>query len=94
MEVEHVSSPKSPIMTPIQISPSQSEIIRDSLVTLMDSEEEEEHNERWIGKRDISEEMFKKQLINWLKDNNLKLTPAFDNNTSGSKINLNNENNV
>ncbi|KAA0040709.1 hypothetical protein E5676_scaffold4170G00120 [Cucumis melo var. makuwa] len=47
-----------------------------------------------LGKKDINEEIFKKQLINWLKDNNLKLAPAFDNNVSSSKINLDNENNV
>lgn len=51
MEMEHISSPNSPIMTPIQVSPTQSEIIRDSLVTLVDSEEEEEQNEGWTRKR-------------------------------------------
>ncbi|KAA0062230.1 hypothetical protein E6C27_scaffold321G00310 [Cucumis melo var. makuwa] len=91
LEVEHVSSPDSPIMTPIQISPSQSEIIRDSLVSLVDSEEEKEHNEGWIGKREINEEIFKKQLINWLNDNNLKLAPAYDNKASSTKNILDNE---
>lgn len=88
MEVEHISSPDSPVMTPIQTSPSQSEIIRNSLVSLVDREEEEEQIKGWTGKKEISKDLFKKQPINWLKDNNLKLAPAFENNASSSKINI------
>ena len=51
LKVENVSSSDSSIMTPIQNSPSQSKIIRDNLVSLVDNEEEEQHNEGQIGKR-------------------------------------------
>uniref|UniRef100_A0A9I9DUB6 Uncharacterized protein n=1 Tax=Cucumis melo TaxID=3656 RepID=A0A9I9DUB6_CUCME len=94
MEVEHIPSPDSPLMTPIQISPTQSEIIRDNLVTLVDSEEEEGKSDKWIGKKKISEKLFKKQLITWLKDNNLKLAPAFDNIVSTFTTNMGTENNI
>lgn len=69
-DIEYISSPESIMTTLTQQASTQSEIIRDSLVALVNSEEENERSENWLGKNDISEEDFKKQLVIWLKINN------------------------
>lgn len=46
MGVEHISSFDSPLITPIQISPTQYKIIKDSLVTLVDNEEKKGQSDR------------------------------------------------
>lgn len=69
-DIEYISSPESIMTTLMQQASTQSEIIRDSLVALVNSEEENERSENWLGKNDISEEDFKKQLVIWLKINN------------------------
>lgn len=57
---------------------------------LVSSEEEEDKEDKWVCKNDISEYLFKKKMVTWLRDKNLKLT-AFDNISNSSK-NLNDDN--
>ena len=82
MEIDFISSPDSIMETPIQHSPSQSDIIKDSVTLLVNKGEEDEIKEKWLGKNDFNDEEFQKKLITWLKVNNLAVTPNIDNLTS------------
>ena len=68
--------------SPIQQAPSQSDIIKDSLARLVNKGKEKESEEKWLGKNEINDEDFQKKLINWLKVNNLAVTPNIDDLTS------------
>lgn len=59
-------------------------------MALVNSEEDDERNENWLGRNDLSEEEFKKKLIFCLKINNLQLTSSYDNivSTSWTRNNL------
>lgn len=47
-----------------------------------------------LAKKEINEEIFKKQHVTGLKNKNLKLGIAFHNNDSTSKSHIENENNI
>lgn len=54
------------------------------MAPLVNSEGEEDREEKWIGQNDISEDLFKEKLVVWLRENNLTLT-TFNNIPSSFK---------
>ena len=59
MDVKYISIQEYSIMeNPIQQTPSQSDIIRDNLTTLVNKTEEEDKEENWLEKRTSVKKIF------------------------------------
>ncbi|KAA0048009.1 uncharacterized protein E6C27_scaffold385G00750 [Cucumis melo var. makuwa] len=73
------SSPEGSSYTPSSLSPTESEIVKDSLgnMVMSDQEEWEKQSLKNQGEENDEEANFKRKLTKWLKDNNLRLSSEF-----------------
>ncbi|KAA0025170.1 hypothetical protein E6C27_scaffold541G00090 [Cucumis melo var. makuwa] len=90
MSDEFISSLEQFFLTPSMTSPTHSDIVKDGVGPMIISDHEEKDNEEAI--QDGNDFAFKKKLVDWLRNNNLKFASMTNDVNLNVETFINNEN--
>uniref|UniRef100_A0A9I9D8U8 Uncharacterized protein n=1 Tax=Cucumis melo TaxID=3656 RepID=A0A9I9D8U8_CUCME len=83
------SSSDDSMYTPSPTSPTESEIVKDSLGNMVMSDQDwSKQSKEEQDEKNTEEETFRKKLTKWLNENNLRLTSEFNSEFSPSCVNV------